>query len=153
MMRVMSKSFGVYTAATPARWSSATSCSGMMPPTTTGAVTPSLRSASMTAGISSRWEPDRIDRPITCTPSCSAEAAIWAGVMRIPSYTTSMPESRARTAICSAPFECPSRPGLPTRIFGRRPSFSCRRETSMRSSLSSPSAGAAAASPTPVGAR
>ena len=27
-----------------------------------------------------------------------------------------MPTSRARTAICSAPFECPSRPGLPTRI-------------------------------------
>ena len=29
--------------------------------------------------------------------------------------------SRARTAICSAPLECPSRPGLPTRIFSRRP--------------------------------
>ena len=28
-----------------------------------------------------------------------------------------MPTSRARTAICSAPLECPSRPGLPTRIF------------------------------------
>src|SRR2546423_1687999 len=62
-----------------------------------------------------------------------------------------MPESRARTAICSAPFEWPSRPGLPTRIFGRRPSFSCSRETSSRSSLNSPSAGAAAASPTPAG--
>ncbi len=35
-----------------------------------------------------------------------------------------MPTSRARTAICSAPLECPSRPGLPTRIFGRRPSVS-----------------------------
>ena len=46
-----------------------------------------------------------------------------------------MPESRARTAICSAPLEWPSRPGLPTRIFGRRPSFSCRRATSSRSSL------------------
>ena len=29
--------------------------------------------------------PERIDRPTTCTPSCSAEAAIWAGVSRIPS--------------------------------------------------------------------
>ena len=37
MMRVMSKSFGVYTAATPASRSAATSCSGMIPPTTTGA--------------------------------------------------------------------------------------------------------------------
>ena len=36
MMRVMSKSFGVYTAATPACFSGATSCSGMIPPTTTG---------------------------------------------------------------------------------------------------------------------
>ena len=30
-----------------------------------------------------------------------------------------MPTSRARTAICSAPLECPSSPGLPTRIFSR----------------------------------
>ena len=65
--------------------SSATSCSGMIPPTTTGALTPASCSASITAGISSRCEPDRIDRPITCTPSCSAEAAIWAGVRRMPS--------------------------------------------------------------------
>src|SRR5208283_4937197 len=85
MMRVMSKSLGVYTAATPACSSKATSCSGMIPPTTTGAVTPSFRSASITAGISSRCEPDRIDRPITCTPSCRAEEAICVGVMRIPS--------------------------------------------------------------------
>ena len=32
-----------------------------------------------------------------------------------------MPASRAATAICSAPFECPSRPGLPTRIRGGPP--------------------------------
>jgi hypothetical protein len=32
-----------------------------------------------------------------------------------------MPMSRARTAICSAPLECPSRPGLPTRIFEPAP--------------------------------
>ena len=85
MMRVMSKSFGVYTAATPASRSAATSCSGMIPPTTTGASTPASRSASITAGISSRCEPERIDRPITWTPSCSAEAAICAGVRRMPS--------------------------------------------------------------------
>ena len=34
----------------------------------------------------------------------------------------SMPQSRARKAICSAPLECPSRPGLPTRNLSRRPS-------------------------------
>ena len=35
-----------------------------------------------------------------------------------------MPASVARTAICSAPLEWPSRPGLPTRNLSRRPSFS-----------------------------
>src|SRR3954453_24114542 len=66
-----------------------------------------------------------------------------------------MPTSRARTAICSAPLECPSRPGLPTRILMRRPSASPTRATSSRSSSSSePTAtGPALASPTPVGAR
>src|SRR6201989_1411429 len=64
-----------------------------------------------------------------------------------------MPMSRARTAICSAPLECPSRPGLPTRIFGRRPSASPTRSTSSRSASRSSAAAPAAASPTPVGAR
>src|SRR5215217_7087592 len=55
-----------------------------------------------------------------------------------------MPMSRARTAICSAPLEWPSRPGLPTRIFIRRPSASPTRATSSRSSaMSSVGAGAA----------
>src|ERR687890_762855 len=35
---------------------------------------------------------------------------------------TSKPASRARTAICSAPLECPSSPGLPTRKRSRPPS-------------------------------
>ena len=51
----------------------------MIPPTTTGASTPRSRSASMTLGISSRCEPDRIERPTTWTPSCSALAAICDG--------------------------------------------------------------------------
>ena len=42
--------------------------------------------------------------------------------------------SRARTAICSAPLEWPSRPGLPTRIFGVRPIVSPTRATSSRRS-------------------
>ena len=46
-----------------------------------------------------------------------------------------MPESRARTAICSAPFEWPSRPGLPTRIFGRRPSCSLQLRRPARAAL------------------
>src|SRR5262249_19652001 len=94
-MRVMSKSLGVYTAAPPAGRSGATPCWGMTPPTPTGAVTPDRRNASITAGISRPCDPDRIERPITCTPSCNADAAIWAGVRRMPSYTTSIPESRA----------------------------------------------------------
>ena len=36
-------------------------------------------------GSSSRCEPERIDRPTTCTPSCSALAAICVGVRRMPS--------------------------------------------------------------------
>ena len=47
-----------------------------------------------------------------------------------------MPASRARTAICSAPLEWPSRPGLPTRIFTVRPSASLTRATSSRSASS-----------------
>ena len=64
-----------------------------------------------------------------------------------------MPASRARTAICSAPLEWPSRPGLPTRILTRRPSASLTCSTRSRSAASESSAAAAAASPTPVGAR
>ena len=80
------QSLGVYTAAMPASRSASASASGMIPPTTTGtSSTPASRSASMTAGISSRCEPDRIDRPITWTPSWAAELAIWVGVRRIPS--------------------------------------------------------------------
>src|ERR1700727_2470491 len=63
-----------------------------------------------------------------------------------------MRASRARTAICSAPLEWPSSPGLPTRNLSRRPSPSLTRSTSSRSSAMS-SVGAATASPTPVGAR
>ena len=63
--------------------SPATSASGMMPPTTTGmSASPS---AAITSGISSRCEPLRIERPITWTPSSTAERAIWAGVRRMPS--------------------------------------------------------------------
>src|SRR3954465_6429560 len=67
---------------------------------------------------------------------------------------TSKPASRARTAICSAPLECPSRPGLPTRKRSRPPSSSpvarTRSRMSIRVSSASPPPLAAA---TPVGAR
>src|ERR687894_388597 len=56
-----------------------------------------------------------------------------------------MPASRARTAICSAPFECPSSPGLPTRILTRRPSDSDTRSTFSRSSVKLSESAAAAA--------
>ena len=49
---------------------------------------------------------------------------------------TSMPTSRARTAICSAPFEWPSRPGLPTRIRIGCPISSETLETRSRTSPS-----------------
>src|SRR5437868_5186875 len=63
-----------------------------------------------------------------------------------------MPASRARTAICSAPLEWPSRPGLPTRNFKRRPSFFETRSISARTS-SGAGLSLRAARPTPVGAR
>src|SRR6266566_340810 len=63
-----------------------------------------------------------------------------------------MPASRARTAICSAPLEWPSRPGLPSTNFSRRPSLRERRSTSARKS-SRPTVSLRGARPTPVGAR
>src|SRR6516225_8403540 len=63
-----------------------------------------------------------------------------------------MPASRARTAICSAPLEWPSRPGLPSTNFSRRPSLRDRRSTSARKS-SRPTVSLRGARPTPVGAR
>ena len=58
-----------------------------------------------------------------------------------------MPQSRARTAICSAPLEWPSRPGLPTSSLMRRPSLAETRSTSARTSsrLASPVRGHGAA--------
>ena len=64
-----------------------------------------------------------------------------------------MPQSRARTAICSAPLEWPSRPGLPTSSLMRRPSRADTRSTSPRTSSRSASSRAAMARDTPVGAR
>ena len=50
-----------------------------------GASTPAARISSTTAGTSSRWLPDRIDRPTRSGSSSRATAAIWAGVRRMPS--------------------------------------------------------------------
>ena len=63
-----------------------------------------------------------------------------------------MPQSRARTAICSAPLEWPSRPGLPTSSLMRRPSRADTRSTSPRTS-SRPTTEAATPPEMPVGAR
>ena len=70
----------------------------------------------------------------------------------MPWYTTSMPASRAATAICSAPLEWPSSPGLPTSSRTGPPSSAAAACTRSRtSSISGP--GAAPTAPTPVGAR
>ena len=149
MMRAIRKSFGVYTALTPASVSRWRSSSGMMPPTMTGASTPSARSMSTIEGTSERCEPLRIDRPITSGSSSRAEATICSGVRRMPLYTTSMPASRAATAICSAPLLCPSRPGLATR---KRTGPPTMERTNSATAASSPTRRPTAAF-TPVGAR
>ena len=60
-----------------------------------------------------------------------------------------MPESRAATAICSAPLECPSRPGFATKNFGGPPGMvRTYSATSASWAVRRP-----AAAPTPVGAR
>ena len=123
-----------------------------MPPTTTGALTPSASRHASTSGTSSRWLPDRIDRPITSTSSSRAVAAMWLGVSRMPSYTTSMPASRAATATCSAPLEWPSRPGLATSTRGGPPSIAAHRWATAASAVPL-DARPAPAPPKPVGAR
>ena len=51
----------------------------MIPPTTTGtSPQPARRSSSSTSITSTPWLPERIERPITCTPSSRADAAISA---------------------------------------------------------------------------
>src|SRR6478736_3214579 len=67
---------------------------------------------------------------------------------------TSNPASRARTAICSAPLECPSRPGLPTSSRSRSPSSTPVRATIARTSTSASDPAPTPTEPlTPVGAR
>ena len=60
------------------------SASGMMPPTITGASTPSARSCCTSSGTRSRCEPDRIDSPITSGSSSRADATICSIVSRMP---------------------------------------------------------------------
>ena len=65
---------------------------------------------------------------------------------------TSMPASRAATAICSAPLEWPSRPGLPTRSLGGPPWAAMARTVSRTAAMAS--ASDEVSTPlTPVGAR
>ena len=94
--------------------SAASSAAGMIPPTTTGTSTPASRSSSHHAPGSARaCEPDRIDRPTTCTPSSHrGPRDLRRASGGCPRRPRPCPASRARTAICSAPFEWPSRPGL-----------------------------------------
>ena len=58
--------------------------SGMMPPATTGAGHALGAEQRTTSGTSSRWLPDRIDRPMMSTSSSRATAAICSGVSRMP---------------------------------------------------------------------
>src|SRR5689334_10895428 len=61
-------------------------------------------------------------------------------------------DGRVDAAICSAPLECPSSPGLPTsRRTGPPSSFAAACTRSRTSTI--PPTGAAATAPTPVGAR
>src|SRR4051812_5601599 len=158
MIPVMSKSFGVKTAATPAARNCSASPLGMIPPAMTGtSVAPATCSRSSTSGTSCACEPDRMDRPTACTSSARAASTICSGVSRMPWYTTSKPASRARTAICSAPLECPSRPGLPTRkrSFPTPMSFAVTSTLRRTSAMAEPSSAGTAtgADDTPVGAR
>ena len=57
---------------------------GTMPPTTTAVSRPASRSARTTLGASVRCAALCIERPTTSTSSCSAAAAIIAGVCRSP---------------------------------------------------------------------
>jgi len=59
----------------------------IVPPTTTGTrsrSTPRARSSSSTSGTMRSCAPERIERPITCTSSCSAASTIISGVCRKP---------------------------------------------------------------------
>ncbi len=76
---------GWNTAATPWRFSSAASSSGIIPPTITFTSVMSFsRSSSITRGTMALCAPERIERPITCTSSCSAAFTIISGVCRNP---------------------------------------------------------------------
>ena len=94
----------------------------MIPPTTTGTSTPALAQRlddardqlAVRAATGSTGR--RRGRPPAARARRSATASGGCPRRRRP-----CPTSRARTAICSAPLEWPSRPGLPTRIFSRRP--------------------------------
>ncbi len=84
MIRAISKSLGVYTAATPSARRRGRSSSGMIPPTTTGASTPASCRAATSSGTSSRCLPDKMDMPIRSTSSSRALATIWGMVERMP---------------------------------------------------------------------
>ena len=123
MMRVMSKSFGrVDRGDAGVLQRRRRRRSGMIPPTTTGASTPASRSArhdvrdQLAVRAREDREADDVDALLQRRRRRSARASGGCPRRRRP-----CPASRARTAICSAPLECPSRPGLPTRIFGRPP--------------------------------
>ena len=64
-----SKSFGVYTRATPPANNVGRSSSGMMPPTTIGTSSPAASISRTTSGTSWRWLPDRIEIPTRSTSS------------------------------------------------------------------------------------
>src|SRR6266403_2369384 len=96
------------------------SASGMIPPTrTVTSFMPLSWRSFISCGQMVLCAPERMERPITSTSSCTAAEAIISGVWRRPVYTTSMPASRRARAIIFAPRSWPSRPGLAinTRIF------------------------------------
>src|ERR1700676_5117069 len=96
------------------------SASGMMPPTSTvTSFMPLSCSRLISCGQSVLCAPERIERPMTSTSSCTAPEALISGACRRPALMNSMPASRSARAIIFAPRSCPSSPGLAikTRIF------------------------------------
>src|ERR1044071_1320527 len=88
----------------PISFSFGMSCSGMIPPAKTMiSSAPSSFNMRMISGKRTLCAPERIDKPIASTSSCTAAATICSGVCRSPVQITSMPASRSARAITLAP--------------------------------------------------
>ena len=85
-----------------------------MPPTTTRASTPKSAQALQHSGTSSRWRAREDGEPHDVDVLVAGRRRDLLRGQPDALVDTSKPASLAATAICSAPFECPSSPGLAT---------------------------------------